>query len=232
MKKTAKLSLLIALAICITVGGVYAAWNYVNYEFGDATADDTRSLGVIIANHLVVTESVPAGTIHVTPGRHAIEIDQDPAKEDLGHYGKITWGGQAAQVSYVPSNATSDGGSVETAPDTIDIMVTIEITGTNTYSFKQEDGTVATDSSILVIAPVTGTLPTYDSGETATANKQFFIINDLAKNGTISFDLADYLFVSEDLCLPTVDDYTAFKTFLETANLKVNVTFTDVTPAP
>ena len=39
-------------------------------------------------------------------------------------------------------------------------------------------------------------------------------------------------FAEEDLSAYASFDYNAFKTFLETANLKVNVTFTDVTPTP
>lgn len=224
MKFTSKISLIIAIALLISVGGVYAAWNYVNYEFGSATSDDTRSLGVIIANQFIVNENVPAGTIQVTPGRHAIEIDQDPEKEVLGHYGKITWGGTAAQVSYIPNEVSSDGGAVDNIPEAIDILVTIEISGTNAYDFAQEDGSTKNDSPILVIKSE-GTLPAY--GE-ATKNKASFLIEDLEQNQSTYFDLAEYLFVSEDLCLPSVTDYTAFKAFLETAGLKVTVTFKDL----
>lgn len=76
-----KLSTLIALILCITIGGVYASWSY-------ATSNVINSQETNFSN--VVTESYNKGAplqIKLTNSALTLSIEQNPDKQ---YYGKLT----------------------------------------------------------------------------------------------------------------------------------------------
>lgn len=76
-----KLSTLIALILCITIGGVYASWSY-------ATSNVINSQETNFSN--VVTEAYNKGAplqIKLTNNALTLTIEQDPAKQ---YYGKLS----------------------------------------------------------------------------------------------------------------------------------------------
>ncbi|MBR1983634.1 MAG: hypothetical protein IKA12_02990 [Clostridia bacterium] len=76
-----KLSTLIALILCITIGGVYASWSY-------ATSNIINSQETNFSN--VVTEAYNKGAplqIKLTNNALTLTIEQDPAKQ---YYGKLS----------------------------------------------------------------------------------------------------------------------------------------------
>lgn len=46
-----KLSVLVALMLIITVGGVYATWNYISAELN--AASDAKTIDVVLADDIV-----------------------------------------------------------------------------------------------------------------------------------------------------------------------------------
>ena len=93
--KTKSLSLLLALALCITIGGVYAAWIYVETPM-NAAHDHIGSFGLASAqtNHLKGTFTVDASNAH-------IRIDQTA---DGNYVGKLTAEG-VITVKLAPSES-------------------------------------------------------------------------------------------------------------------------------
>ena len=211
MKHTAKLSLIIALALCITVGGVYAAWTYINYEFIQADIySRTASAQLAISSVETITQA-KNGTIKVEGGRSALEIDQDSNRD--GHYGILLWTGTQSVISYTPTELDPNGGGHE-APTHIDIKVTIEILGNNTYD----------EAPVLEFVT--------DQGLTIEGNKATFTLSAVGEgNNGIVRDLANYIKLHENFKLPTLADYNECRDILHDPNnpLHIKVTYEQAT---
>lgn len=100
MKIVRKLSLLIALSLFVTIGGVYATWNYAQ---GDA-APVPQALDGATDLTAKVVDAVAKGNIGVTLQDVALIIDD--ANGD--HYGELTKSGTIA-ITFTPS-AGADAG--------------------------------------------------------------------------------------------------------------------------
>lgn len=68
MKSIKRLSVLVALILCVTVGGVYAVWNYAGTDVSDIT-----SLQSAVLTEAVISDSI--GTYTVKSNTLALEID-------------------------------------------------------------------------------------------------------------------------------------------------------------
>ena len=71
-----KLSLLVALMLIITVGGVYATWNY-------SQGSISQTQGFVLPKMEVAVPDNPKGTIEVCRDGAGIEFDEDIAKTIL-----------------------------------------------------------------------------------------------------------------------------------------------------
>lgn len=124
--KTKSLSLLIALALCITVGGVYAAWIYAENDLV-AVHGHIGSFGL---SNAVINNS--KGTITVDANAAKLIIDQKAANDYTGVLkaeGTIT-------VTFVPSETFKNQHPDAT---TYDMQYYLVTTG-NPDTFKADDG--------------------------------------------------------------------------------------------
>ena len=210
MKHTAKISLLIALALIISVSGVYATWAYANFKFDQAAQVSNSATGTSIGITAVVdSESVSRGTITVTDGYTNVSFDQ----LDDTYAAKLVWTPDTDTPYSVlykknTTNVSSNGGAV--APESITVSYTVTIKyGDEVYgnSFTLADG--VTKVSVFTAATYTGTI---------TANHN---------EANTEIDLADIIELSDNFKLPTLTDYNNFKTVL--SNLKIDVRFADAT---
>ena len=94
MKLVRRMSLLVALALVLTVGGVYAAWIYSN------TNANGVAPGVSHAMAAVSDEKTPNGTIAIVSNSTNVKIDQKAE----GDYTAIP----VFVVSFTPANMASD----------------------------------------------------------------------------------------------------------------------------
>ena len=126
-----KLTLLIALALCITVGGVYAAWSYAE---STAVASSTIAPQV----KLTATNNTTKGTI-TFEGTPTVAIDQ----ADDNHNAKLDWSNPVVTVKFTPAAGTT------ATKINVDITVVLP---TNTFTtsagdylvFKHADGDAQT----------------------------------------------------------------------------------------
>lgn len=126
-----KLTLLIALALCITVGGVYAAWSYAE---STAVASSTIAPQV----KLTATNNTTKGTI-VFEGTPTVAIDQ----ADDDHNAMLDWTNPVVTVKFNPAQGTTT--------TKIDVDITV-VLPTQTFStsdgdylvFKHADGNAQT----------------------------------------------------------------------------------------
>ena len=211
MKFTSKISLVIAIALLISVGGVYAAWTYIDYMFTEADMV-ARDVGVVLAASSVSTNTTAkSGVITVEGGRNSLEIDQDTTENDYS--GKLLWSSNSpATVKYTPNrDVTSNGDNETAAPDKIDILVTVTINGTNTFE----------DQAILVFDDTM-------EGLTIAGNVATYTLEDVDGNGK-EFDLAHAILLREGFKLPTKAQYDACAEVFRT--LSVSVTFEEIVSA-
>ncbi len=105
-----KLSLLIALALIVTIGGVYAAWNYA--QGATASVEITREI-----NMAQVNTNSNKGTISATPSDVAFLVD------DGGNYHTKLKGTGKFDITFTPST----GADATTISSGIKMIATISI---------------------------------------------------------------------------------------------------------
>lgn len=191
-----KFSLIAAMALCVTIGGVYATWNYAQGSV-ETAQDFIRP---------TMTEAITDGT----KGKIAINFNGITAKIDDAnndHQAELTWivpdgGKNYIEVTFTPSvgvdEAVSNNG--------IKMSYTISVTDNWTYEDKQ------------ILTVETGTVQgqeiSYTAGSGVTGPTKSFKIyvsdlKDLIKLGTFS--------------LPTHQDYLDFQTALNRGNIRFAV---------
>lgn len=208
MKHTAKISLLIALALIISVSGVYATWAYANFKFDQAAQLTNSATKTAISIEAVTdTQSVSRGTLVVTGGYTNVSFDQ----LDNTYAAKLVWTPTTAapySVLYTKNttNVSSNGGEVVPNAIKVNYTVTINYNGTEyNNSFALNAG-----SSVSVF-----TATTYTGTVTATSG-----------TANTEIDLAQIIKLSDNFKLPTLTDYNNFKsTVLD--KLSITITFAD-----
>ena len=205
MKYTAKISLIIALAICISIGGVYAAWTYTNYNFTTAgVTDNGADPSVTLAGVTTNTVDSTKGVIQVSGGYSSVSID------DAGAYkAELVWGTAAPySITFDPTDVVSNGQGATATPQTIDVKCVIAISGSNTYDDKAVLSLVANNGFAV---------------EGNTLVKSFTGVGTTAQ----TFDLAQCIELG-DFTLASYADYDAFNTAI--SGLQITVTFSDANP--
>ena len=208
MKHTAKISLLIALALIISVSGVYATWAYANFKFDQAAQVTNSATGTSIGITAVVdSESVSRGTINVSGGYTNVSFDQ----LDDTYAAKLVWTPTTAtpyNVLYTKNttNVSSNGGEVVPNAIKVNYTVTINYNGTEyNNSFALNAG-----SSVSVF-----TATTYTGTVTATSG-----------TANTEIDLAKIIKLSDNFKLPTLTDYNNFKANV-LDKLTITISFAD-----
>ena len=101
-----KLSVLVALMLIITVGGVYATWDYFQYVTGTANEGKTTITTIALTDKDVSGEdsSTAKGTISVTPSTLTISISDS----DNDHVGEFHVSDDITGTFTPADNATQD----------------------------------------------------------------------------------------------------------------------------
>ena len=133
-----KLSLLIALALVVTIGGVYAAWNYA--QGNTASVEITREINMAQVN----TDS-NKGSISATPTNVSFLVD------DAGSYHtKLTGTGEFA-ITFAPST----GADATTISNGIKMIATITVK--SDFNLKYQDSivpiTVKNGQNVIDLTP-------------------------------------------------------------------------------
>ena len=114
-----KLSLLIALALIVTIGGVYAAWNYA--QGATASVEITREI-----NMAQVNTNSNKGSISATPSNVAFLVD------DGGAYHTVLNGTGEFAIVFTPNTGADD----TTIASGIKMKATITIKSTNNLTYN------------------------------------------------------------------------------------------------
>ena len=125
MKLVRRMSLLVALALVLTVGGVYAAWIYSNTN---ATGVD---VGFAHSMAAVSDEKTPNGTIAIVTNSAALKVDQKAA----GDYTAVL----AFEGSIVVSFTPADGATDDVVANAIPVAVTAEILHAAANQYEGKD---------------------------------------------------------------------------------------------
>ncbi len=194
-----KLSLLIALAMIVTVGGVYATWNYAETAMQDVT-HEFKNLGITDVDTKTVS-----GSIAVTDTL-ILKID-DEGNFTPGWDSDVT----AANAGNLQMVFTPNPGANDT---TFTYTVTIK---NNTYTpdggqavgiFKVNGDATAKADAVTVL---TGTF-NYTHGQ-----------SEICKAVITLDDIKAVLVPNDAITLPTINDYTSYSTALADVELIVTI---------
>lgn len=114
-----KLSLLIALALIVTISGVYAAWNYA--QGSTASVEITREINMAQVN----TDS-NKGSISATPSDVSFLVD------DGGSYHTVLKGTGKFDITFTPST----GADATTISNGIKMVATVTVRSTNNLKYE------------------------------------------------------------------------------------------------
>lgn len=201
-----KVGILATLALCVTVGGVYATWNYTQGTAVETHATITTKL----AAAEISTEAI--GSLKVT-AVGGIKIDD--ANND--YIADVTFDG----ATYFIVNLENPADGVDLNRVRLQYTITLE-------GVPNEDGS---NSSILTYNM--GAMDRYYDPETGTIVEESLpAVNNIitqAEFGTqIELDLRRFVW-SEDLKLETKADYDAYEDIFLAATRTFRVIVTDVT---
>ena len=199
---------LASLAMVVTVGGVYATWNFLNNQAADfASAEQS----VKLASEVITNQRI--GTITVV-GNGGIKID-DP---DGNHKAEIT----LEESTYFTITVTPKAGwtveNLKTAgkdnkPVTLEYKV--KVVGVPSLDGTQDN---------ILTCTKTGTI----SGDQLVSGEHitFSLADGDANNdGTMDYKYADeFVFAGEGLELHTVEEYNRYKEMIKGAKIIIEVT--------
>lgn len=113
-----KLSVLIALVLCVTIGGVYAAWNYA--QGNTASVEITREI-----NMAQVNTNSNKGTISATPRDVAFLVDDSGEVDGEGKktYKAVLTGTGSFTINFTPAQ----GADESTITNGIKMLAKIEV---------------------------------------------------------------------------------------------------------
>lgn len=193
-----RLSLLVALILCVTIGGVYATWFYAEAPMAPAT-HDFKNLGITDVN-----TTAQSGKISVTDTL-ILKIDDNEGNHIPGWDAEVT-GATAGnlQIVFTPNSGAGD--------TTLNYTITI---AKNKYT----DGSV--DKPIFTTTSITDA---HDAAETILTGSFSFSAGETQAIKEISLkDITDVLKVNSDIELTDINEYNAYKTALDGVELVLTV---------
>ena len=144
MKK--KLGLLAGLALCVTVGGVYATWTYAE---GGATNSELKTVDISIT---AATNTNSKGTIDIVSSNLTLVIEND------GNYNAVLKPQGEIEVKFTPAVGAS----------VTDINVTYALAITSNWFYDLDQDGVKDDDETLVFTLPTAAAPTQTISSTVT----------------------------------------------------------------
>lgn len=194
-----KLSLLVALILCVTIGGVYATWLYAEAPM-DPASHEFKNLGITDVN-----KSAQSGKIAVTDtlilkiddndGNHNPDWDEDVTSTNGGNL----------QIVFTPNSGAGN--------TTLNYAITI---AKNKYT---DNGA---DKPIFL---ATGITDAHDGEETILTGSFNYVAGQAQATETIEFDeFMAALDVNNTIELTDLNEYEAYKTALDGVVLTLTVT--------
>lgn len=197
-----KLSLLVALILCVTIGGVYATWLYAEAPM-DTAAHEFKNLGITD-----VDTNAKSGKIAVTDTL-ILKIDDNEGNHKPAWDTDVTAAnGGNLQIVFTPNSGAGD--------TTLNYTITV---AKNSYTdddstakpiFVTKDGTTVTAAHAEAKTIMSGSF-SFDAGEPQAVK-------------TITFaDVIAVLDVNNTIELTDLEEYEAYKTALEGVELTLTV---------
>lgn len=199
--KTRKLLLVIVLALIITVGGVYATWNYAEKDVG--SIDST--VGFKLSSAVNNTEK---GTLALKSNTLKIEIDQ----ADAQYNSKLVVTG-AIEITFTPNAATA-----EEVIDAMQLVWSVRLvnSGVDASTFTYDDGT--------------GSKPLFSTFDSATQTVVASKVENGDGTYTFTLDAAAFsaanVFVMNSFKLESMAKYGEFETLLASMG-SISVVFSE-----
>ena len=203
-----KLSLAMAAAMCLTVGGVYATWNYA-----EGNAPSTNGKLPITLSSIVAGST--KGTIDMVEDNIAFTIDQDKSTDEIKvqHKAMLTSTGTLT-VSFTPKSP-DDGVDEDVYNNGIVLKMIIKENlgdwdGVDILQYVDTDG----EGSLVTIDETNGCIVvTLNDGNPV--------------KGTIgSIDISQYLAIGE-FYLETPEEYYAFSDYIATITDRIHLYVAD-----
>ena len=201
-----KISTIIALALIVTIGGVYAAWSYS--QGAAAGSEITREI-----NMAQVNTSGNKGTITATPSNFAFLVDDIGEKD---YVAALTGTGELT-VNFTP-NAGSDAALATNGIKMI-ATVTVKYTGTTAPTYTGVDASGQTVTVVPVQSKANNTIVLTGEGTALTATLTAEQIL-----GAIDFCYDTTANTTVNLKLPTKASNDAFHNVLKNYTIVINIT--------
>ena len=151
-----KLSVLIALVLCVTIGGVYAAWNYSQGNTASVNVSREINMAQVVTNGI-------KGTITATPQNNFAflvdDIANDPDPDNEGSFIDIKYKAVLVGTGDILINFTANPGADQTTKDNgIKMIATITLSAKDNLKYtdphKSEDVvpiTVKTGANVIAL---------------------------------------------------------------------------------
>ena len=202
-----KLSTLIAIALVLVIGGVYAGWTY--FQGGATGAQSSRNLDMATVSYNGEKGSITADTTSLT-----ILVD-DMSTVDAGKYDPYQAGIHGAgeiKVTFTPKV----GADAVVTENGIKMKATVTITGTQTtYNYNTKD---------YKILAVNATNSFELHGGVATKSTTISAAQILSTLVFCGDDLSTKDVIEDSVKLPTLADNTNFKTAMSTYSINIDIT--------
>lgn len=217
MLKTKLLSVFVAFALMITVGGVYATWNYA-----DGGVNDEDYTGFIS-----ITEDVTGG------GKGVLAIDDeasdfkilfdDPSTDDKVHTAVLDYSGKIVVKFTFSENAPADvvaaGIELQLVISNNASLVWPDDDGVSTAIFNVYEGTIVSGTTIEIDGDTVNVPALEDNGTDDAPATEY--------TWTLGYDFLSKLITlrGDDVVVDTLAEYQAIET-LFSAN-KININFSE-----
>lgn len=150
-----KLSVLIALVLCVTIGGVYAAWNYSQGNTASVNVSREINMAQVVTNGI-------KGTITATPQNNFAflvdDIANDPDPDNVGSFIDIKYKAVLVGTGDILINFTESPGADQTTKDKgIKMIATVTLSTNSQDGLKYDDpSTTDLEEEIVPIAVKAG----------------------------------------------------------------------------
>ena len=205
-----KFTILVALILCVTIGGVYATWTYqggevsplhhhFNVYMGQVDNDEAKGILKTVTN--------------------ALSIRLDDANKD--YVAEAFVHGYIEFVFAPKSNATDDvrnnGINLNYTLEQTNPAIQYEVDGVATNVFTITGGTGDLGKGVLITADNYETLSAHGSDLSTYVGSFYYCIEATTINSMISTDVS----------LPTYDDYKVMETILNTTTAKIGISINE-----
>lgn len=220
-----KLSLLISLILCVTIGGVYAAWNYA----GTSTEISTHTSSPIVLTGADQNEK--AGTYTLVSNIQGIRIEPETQENKKATLVPVYTNGNVPTLTLTFTPAVDAGDAIET--DALETYVYFGIAtdyqwnSTSVFTFTHDV------ENAIKINKATATVNEgeYKWEKQGTNFTCTIVLEPTEERMTQIGSLADLVEIA-DITLPTIDDYNAFFAAIGSDDVSLHMHATNVNPDP